>query len=423
MKKILIWREIVSGNELDIFEPTNYKNFYKHICATMSGNCPNWGNKLWFQGIYAAINTGENEISFRKDESVDQINHVYDLIIYPMANFFGVEYIDGMYELSKVFSEIKIPVFIIACGAQADNYDELGKLVEKIGDPASRFIETIYRTGGEFALRGNFTKAFFDALGYRSAVVTGCPSMYQLGPELQVSERKSAVSQLKPIINGKIRSFQSILKSIPESVFIDQDIYFQCLFNPEFTINNIWQHILYDYNYTAYSATLLGQERIKMIADMSEWFNYIKREQFNYSFGSRIHGNIMSILAGIPATVVTVDTRTQEMADFFDIPTVVYNAKKRYTIEDLYQAYEDADYSKFNQTFKEKYRRYKEFFQHHGITSQISTASEFFDQPFRGDFDKYVENKQDFSNLARLLRREKIILWFGKNMLTIKNMF
>ena len=91
VKRILIWRKIIPGNDWDIFEPINYKNFYKQICATMSGNCPNWGNKLWFQGIYAAINTGENEISFRKDESVDQINHMYELIIYPMANFFGLE--------------------------------------------------------------------------------------------------------------------------------------------------------------------------------------------------------------------------------------------------------------------------------------------------------------------------------------------
>ncbi len=38
----------------------------------------------------------------------------------------------------------------------------------------------------------------------------------------------------------------------------------------------------------------------------------------------------MSILAGIPATVASIDTRTQEMADLFDIPTLVYNTKKIY---------------------------------------------------------------------------------------------
>ena len=192
MGKILIWRKVEKGDGVDIFFSTDYRKLDSTIQKMYAGKCPNWGNKLWFQGIYSELDTGNNEIYFRTSETIEEINSNYDLIIYPMANFFGVEYVSDMPKLAKIFSEIKIPVYIIACGVQAKSYDELDKLVKKIGYPSSVFIDSIYQTGGEFALRGNFTKAFFEQLGFSTAVATGCPSMYQMGADFKVNNAKVA---------------------------------------------------------------------------------------------------------------------------------------------------------------------------------------------------------------------------------------
>lgn len=64
----------------------------------------------------------------------------------------------------RSFLRFKIPVYVIACGVQAGSYDELESLCDSIREPATRFISTIYRTGGEFALRGYFTKEFLTDL-------------------------------------------------------------------------------------------------------------------------------------------------------------------------------------------------------------------------------------------------------------------
>lgn len=108
------------------------------------------------------------------------------------------------------------------------------------------------------------------------------------------------------------------------SIFIDQDAFWQELYavrrgNPDFR-----KELAFYCNSDSYYAKLLGEDRIRLIPDMYNWSKFLQKSGFDYSFGSRIHGTIMAILSGIPATIVAIDSRTQEMAEFFDIPLVKY---------------------------------------------------------------------------------------------------
>lgn len=422
MKRILIWRRIVENNELDIFNSTDYKSLYQNVLEKWEGVCPNWGNKLWFQGLYSEIDGGENEIYFLSTETVAEINDCFDLIIYPMANFFYSKYMKAMVDLAEVFEQIRIPVYIIACGAQASSYNDLEQLVKEIGEPAKRFISAIYNTGGEFALRGNFTKRFFDELGFSSAVVTGCPSMFQMGPEFEINNKKVSKAELNPVINGKICYFEKILQSYFNSPYIDQDYFFECLFKPEYLQNkNMRDLIIYAYKYGLYSAKLLSENRIKMFVDMNDWFNYFKSSNLNYSFGSRIHGSIMAILAGIPATVVGIDTRTIEMADYFNIPYIIPERNHRYDVDELYEYYLAADYDKFNQTYKIKYKKYESFLKEKGIISEINPDNRFFNCDWNERFDSYAKNRETFEEIYRLLNHRKGFISLGVKVLELKN--
>ncbi len=423
MRKILIWKKKIPHDETDIFTTTDYTKYYGNLEKIYGGGyCPNWGNKLWLQGLYSEIDTDENELSFRTDESEEEINSSYDLIIYPMANFFGEQYTESMKELADTFRKIKIPVYIIACGVQTDSYDDLENLVKKTGYAASKFIEAIYHTGGEFALRGYYTKEFFDRLGFPSAVVTGCPSLYQMGPEFQVNDRKVKTEQMKPVINGRLDLFEKIMKTIPSSIYIDQDHYSECLYKPGYLRNlNIKKKILFTHKYSVYQAELLGDGRVKLIADMNEWFHYIKDKKFNYSFGTRIHGNIMAILTGIPATVVTIDSRTQEMAEFFDIPYIRHRKGKIYSKEDFLDIYENSDFSKFNKTYKEKYSQYEKFLRDHNIVTKINTENRFFKEKSSQNFALYRPNQTEFKNFALELKYMRPVCWVGKKIIEIKN--
>ncbi len=422
MSRILIWRQVVSGSDIDIFSNTDYSQLDSTLKKLYNGACPNWGNKLWFQGLYSEIDTPENEVHTRTNETADQINANYDLIIYPMANFFSVEYASDTAVHVEMFSHIKIPIYVIACGAQAETYGDIEGLIHKIGTPSSRFIEAIYRTGGEFALRGNFTKEFFDRLGFSSAVVTGCPSMYQLGAGFRVNVTKVSREEIKPIITGKLNYFEDIMKSIPESIYLDQETYAACLYRKGFLANsNLKSDILFSFNYSVYQAELLGQGRIKMIVDMNDWYQYIRNHRFNFAFGTKIHGSIMPILAGVPAVLVAIDSRTMEMAEFFDIPYVEFDYRRPYSLDNFYAAYEEIDYEKFNQHYEERFRFYEDFLIQHKIVKKINENNRFFANKGKEEFDEFTPNRADFEKYAKKLKREEPLLKLGKKVIQIKN--
>lgn len=398
MKKILIWKKL--NYEIDIYQKTDVKNVYLEI--KKNGNkCPNWGNKVWYQAILSEISTTENEIIIRTNQTYEEINRQYDLIIYPMANTFGKKYQAILEELSLVFSKIKIPVYVIACGVQTTD-TTLNDLVDTIGEASKRFISSIYETGGEFALRGYITKEYFDKLGFPSAVVTGCPSLYQIGRKLQITNRRVEREEFYSVFNGKfIAPFENAINFYQNSVFIDQNDFFVPLSDSNFRINGLKEQIKFCLNYGQNVAKYLSEGRILMFPDVNEWRNYLINSGINYSFGSRIHGSIMAILSGIPATVVGLDCRVIEMAEFFDIP--LWPLKDNYTPDEIYEAYCMADYNKFNLHFEERYNAFEKFMKNCGITNQINENNPFF----RFTDSKCTQEWVDYQNLEKIYQQMK----------------
>lgn len=418
MSQVLIWKKVFPGSDYDIFNRTDYHGLYEHIQTKWGGVCPNWGNRLWLQGIFSALDTGENDYHFLTGkETVDEINSIYDFIILPMANIFYRGYVEAMQGLTAIFERIKIPIYVIACGVQADSYDCLESVISEIGEASSNFIRSIYNTGGEFALRGFFTKEFFSRLGFHDAVVTGCPSLYQLGLNFRVSMDKQSATEPKPVFNGRVAPLVQVLKAYPESVFIDQCDYYQCLYQPDY-LTHTGLRFMKNFvdRFDQYSATLLSQNRIVMIADMNEWSYYLKKNGFNYSFGSRIHGTIMAILSGIPSTILCCDSRTREMAEFFDIPNYVTNYGHKISVDELRKLYEQNDYARFNQTFSDKFQNFEKFLTGRGIVSHVNTENRFFTEYETLLFQDAVLNTERFKDFAKKIEKYWFILQLPDNI-------
>lgn len=423
MSHVLIWSRVHAGSELDIFHPTDYTNIFQHVAEKWNGRPQNWGNRLWFQGIYSALNTGENTYDFLPDEiDFEKINSEYDFIILSMANIFNPVYAAGMRNYAELFSKIRIPVYVIACGVQADSYDALPDMVDAIGADASNFIRSVYNTGGEFALRGYFTKEFFDRLGFSSAVVTGCPSLFQLGPDFRVPEEKVPVSQLFPVFNGFPESMSQLLKAYPSSSFIDQCDFFSLLYDPDFLKQSGYRfELAFVNNFGAEVARLIAQGRLMMIADINDWSQYLKNGCFNYSFGSRIHGTIMALLSGVPATIITIDSRTREMAEFFDIPRFTSTTDHHFTEGEFLSMYEQMDYSAFNRNFRSRFDAYERFLTNHHIVSHVNQENHFFDAPGGTDYLLAgAQRQKDFEAFSRKLEQDRYALMFLSKLRAIK---
>lgn len=382
MSRILIHIDRVFSGEYDIFNRTDHDKMLEMIPQIYGGNCPNFGNRLWFQGVISEIATDDNVIEYWDEtRTPEEINSRYDMIIAPMANVFSVGFRSLLDKLAIRFSKITIPIYVIACGVQAGSYDDLENICNAIKEPATRFIRAVYNTGGEFALRGYFSKEFFDRLGFYSAVVTGCPSLYQLGRGSTITNDFSRVElcDFSPIVNGKLKNCLAYLEEYPRSKFFDQHTYYDFLYGKRLvseTLNFTRARQLVK-EYGLKELEMLVNNRVCLLPNMSDWMYYIQQEGFQFSFGSRIHGNIMPILAGIPAVVYACDSRTQEMAEFFHIPMVTSTTTAP-TKFNLYELYQSVDYSDYNRHFGENYDAFECFLQTHGIVKHINTNNRFF---------------------------------------------
>lgn len=376
MKRILIYKIVVPNGEYDLENRVDLSKIVDTVDAGYGAQCPNWGNRVWLQGIVSEIHSDTNRCTlYREDMTDDFINSNYDIIVLPMANFFGKENIARMKEFAGRFAGIKVPTYVIACGVQAKSYDALDELITAIKEPATEFIKAIYKTGGEFALRGYFSKEFFDRLGFHTAVVTGCPSIYQNGRHFRIDKKIVSEDEFRPVLNGEMIGVRRFMEAYPQSRYIDQERYFDLLFR-----HRNWddpkklQKLIRKFGYDP--VLYAAQGRVVQFPDSIDWHNYLLEGDFHFSYGSRIHGNIMPILSGIPAVVWAIDSRTREMAEFLNIPVVEDQSK----VKNLYELYLETDFSAFNRAYPERFAAFERFVSQCGITDSLNDNNIFWSQ-------------------------------------------
>lgn len=355
------------------FNPTDYTILADRVKNELDGKFPNFGNKVWLQAIMSEIYAPDNTYEFGYDNlSADYINQNFDCVLCPLANCFHEGWIPYLKKRASHIKQLKIPVYVIACGVQAKSYDDLNNLVEATKEPATEFITSVYNTGGEFALRGYFTAEYFKKLGFNNAVVTGCPSAFQMGRELCITEKKVNKNEFVAAINGSFK-LPITDKDIKNSDFICQDIYGKFLYDPEyfisnpFTLKRILKYVKRgDYNFVR----ALANNKIKLFADTPQWMSYYVSNNISFSFGTRIHGTIMPILSGVPSMCVSRDAKTREMVEFFDIPHILDNNDTQK--KSLYEWYCETDYNKFNQNFAKRYDDFEAFLNKCGLITKIN---------------------------------------------------
>ena len=88
-----------------------------------------------------------------------------------------------------------------------------------------------------------------------------------------------------------------------------------------------------------------------------DWYKFCLDKGF--SIGTRFHGNVVPILAGVPALFITFDSRTKELTDYFNFPTL--DASEFLIDKPMEYYYDLADYSKFNKTYPEKLDNFIDF--------------------------------------------------------------
>jgi hypothetical protein len=152
---------------------------------------------------------------------------------------------------------------------------------------------------------------------------------------------------------------------------------------------------------------LIFENRLHLLLDIQDWADYLLYHGYNFSCGSRIHGNILPILCGIPSAICPLDMRVKEMAEYFEIPMI---EKKKLLTENLWEIYNNVSYERFNNTFASKYEYYINFLVERGILR----ANEKPNCLLKLDSNPNVERIMKIDTMTRSVGNSNIIKTINK---------
>ena len=369
------------------------------LTRNLVGN--NTGNLLFQNSIARIILTEDMEITTINttkaftDEQIDYFNSEYDMFVLPLANALRKTFVKQLEIITNFVKKLKIPCVVVGMGIQrnldATQWDYI------YDEPAKEFINAILEKSSCLGLRGEITAEYLKRKGYvegKHFSVIGCPSLYTYGDRLPVPKATTLTPQSKVTVNFKAmlpRELYTFIRAQAEQfdnyTFVSQVIQeMRTMYigrpYPQSEINRGVPE-----NYPIhFSHELMMQDRMIGVLDDCTWIDYLSHSDFN--FGSRIHGNIASILAGTPCYIFAGDQRVKELTEYHNIPHMEMTEITDKT--NIFDLYEKTDYTCLMKGHKDRVSKYLEFLDENKVPH---LDREIINQKGKAPFDKMQESR------------------------------
>lgn len=304
-------------------------------------------------------------------EYVARIDEEFDHFVIPLANAFRTSFMGNLGRLTKVIEGLTIPVTVAGVGvAGGPNSidDPFPRLTDEETENVTRFIRAVLDRSPSIGVRGEFTRDYLASLGFgdEHVDVVGCPSLFRDGVDLAVEKRAEAITpdssftmNLSPYVKMMAKVSVRHAEKYPRMIYIPQghdtlELMMwgkepERIADPRMPDN--LDHPLYQSN------------RIRFFVDTRTWIDFLKTQDF--SFGTRIHGNIAALSARTPAVVLAHDARTLELSRYHDIPhRLVPDLTPQVDAAELY---EWADFTAFNSGHAARFEKFASFLKKNGL--------------------------------------------------------
>ncbi|RDG39996.1 polysaccharide pyruvyl transferase family protein [Streptomyces corynorhini] len=290
----------------------------------------NSGNLLFSDAAHKILLTDRTEVTsngLRTDSSAkrsQQINEEYDVFVVPLANAFRPTFRPALDRLSALIEQLTIPVVVLGVGAQAgDDYDT--ERLQAIEPSVKRFMRAVLERSASVGVRGELTASYLRELGFREVETIGCPSMFLHGdtfPRPRDPAPFSADSRIAINLSAqanRVGDLVGLARNAHER-FPLLTYYAQNLVDAETLFWGDTSAASGDHDALPRRLThpLLRENKVRVPLDPRTWLDELST--YDFSYGTRIHGNIAALLAGTPAVVLAHDSRTLELCRYFGIP-------------------------------------------------------------------------------------------------------
>jgi hypothetical protein len=218
--------------------------------------------------------------------------------------------------LTELLERFTIPVIPFSLGANA--VEQTPKdVASALTLEQVRFFKTLAEKSPSLGVRGMFTAEVLEQIGIKNSAMVGCPTFFLSGPGHTV--KKPRFDPEKPIA---ATGLFSCMDSRQLHYFLQDEAFF---FNAMYgggenggADRSILQTNYHGYSLCALKAFFSG--RMHFFFSPDRWTNTLKSGHFSFAAGTRVHGAIMALNAGIPALCTSGDMRSQEMCALFNIP-------------------------------------------------------------------------------------------------------
>lgn len=301
----------------------------------------------------------------------DWVNDNFEHVVIPLANAFRLSFLEPLQRLTAFIRSLRIPVTVVGVGAQAHlDGRRYASGSESVDEAVRDFVRAVLAHGPSIGVRGPFSRDYLRSLGFADGEVDviGCPSMFLTGPELpsrpgamlDVSSRISI--NISPYVTAMGPVVQHNLERYPNLRYAAQDIdTLGLLLDRGYCGKGAGNPLLP----TSAEHPLLAPGRTFMALNAPTWLAELR--QYDFSFGTRIHGNIAAVLAGTPALVLAHDSRTRELAEYHEIPHRHVSELTEPSDGDARALFERADWSAMHRGHAERFEIYCAFLKRHEL--------------------------------------------------------
>ncbi len=353
----------------------------------------NIGNMLFPYSMWRTLMTDDTDITKLcrvNIDDVDMINEAYDFFVIPLANAFRSTFVVQMQRLTQLITRLKIPCIVTGAGIQMDLEPDLTASFP-FDETVKRFCAAVLEKSALIGVRGEFTAAYLKKLGFGENHVTviGCPSMFSKGGKLPLKEKTALTPQSKLCINTHASVPDEIHAMLDETMqqysnhyMIVQDLhelkllYYGLPFSPR--VKNVPEQYLSNATHRLYL-----ENRVRSFVNVKSWVDFLERMDF--TLGTRIHGNVASILAGTPSFILAPDSRIRELSEYHNIPHLCVD--KMSGSFDLREIYENTDFSIVQKGHDVRFAHFLNFLEMNGLNHIYQDGSDGTNCPY----DKALE--------------------------------
>lgn len=330
----------------------------------------NSGNALFYSSVHRALSTPGAEIvpdtyKYERrgggtERSIHEVNDRYDHYVLPMANSYRDDFMLPMKRLTAVIEKLAIPTTVIGIGAQMPRNASFSELTQEQKSAFQHFTRAVLKRSPSIGVRGEYTADLLKYLGFSDSeiAITGCPSLFTYGasrpdgakkePTLQPSSRVAL--NFTPSVPGMSGFLNRAMRDQPNSVVIPQDHRRLAMMlwgenPPSGEDEGLPVHT---------GHTLYLEDRLRFFVDARSWVDYLRN--FDFVVGTRIHGCVAGVLAGVPTLLLAHDSRTVELADYHAIPYRLFkDVTDGTSVAELYDGLEPRDVTAVQRKTFEQY--------------------------------------------------------------------